>query len=333
MSENLFGLVYDHALTKNIEGQVMLETVRYTNSNGIEIVANLYRPANFDVHRSYPAITVAHPNGGVKEQVAGYFAERLAEAGFVTIAADEAYQGASGGSPRNRDYPENRVEDIRAMADYLMTVRGVDGNRIGALGICGGGGYTIEAVKTDKRFKAVATISLFNSGRVRRNGFLDSQLDTIQERLEQAAQARVKMTITGEVDYVGQYLAGKMNLTSEQLMAIPAVLYREGTEYYGVNYYHPNAQSWYTTESLMHLMAFDAEDRAELITQPLLMIAGKDADTRYMTDAVFEKAVNAATKELYLVDGASHIEAYWKEPYLTQEVAKLVEFFGKYLNQ
>ena len=78
-------------------------------------------------------------------------------------------------------------------------------------------------------------------------------------------------------------------------------------------------------------MAFDAENQVELITQPLLMIAGKDADTCYMTDDVFEKLVNAKNKELFLIDGATHIETYWKEPYVTQEAEKLVEFFWKNL--
>ncbi|MCP8329765.1 alpha/beta hydrolase [Streptococcus suis] len=225
MITNLFGLVYDQALTENKAGQVTVETVHH-QSNGIEIAANLYKPAGYSADKTYPAITVAHPNGGVKEQVAGLFAQKLAEAGYITIAADAAYQGASGGQPRNIDYPVNRVEDIRVMADYLETVAGVDKDRIGALGICGGDGYTIEAVKTDKRFKAVATVSMFNSGRVRRNGFLDSQLDRIQDRLQAAAKARSKYVTTGEVDYVGQYLAEKQSLSKEQLEAIPVGLYQ-----------------------------------------------------------------------------------------------------------
>ncbi|WP_161949405.1 alpha/beta hydrolase, partial [Streptococcus suis] len=98
-----------------------VETVHH-QSNGIEIAANLYKPAGYSADKTYPAITVAHPNGGVKEQVAGFFAQKLAEAGYITIAADAAHQGASGGLPRNIDYPVNRVEDIRVMADYLETV-------------------------------------------------------------------------------------------------------------------------------------------------------------------------------------------------------------------
>ncbi len=78
------------------------------------------------------------------------------------------------------------------MADFIMQYPGVDTSRLGALGICGGGGYTLKAVQGDKRFKAVATLSMFNSGKVRRNGFQNSQLNTVQQRLQQAANARAR---------------------------------------------------------------------------------------------------------------------------------------------
>ena len=137
-------------------------------------------------------MVVAHPNGGVKEQVAGLYAQRLAEQGYVTIAADAAYQGASEGQPRNVDKPANRIEDIHGMADFITQYAGVNEQRLGLLGICGGGGYSLAAAQTDKRFKAIATLSLFNSGRVRRNGYADSQLNTLQARLQQASAARAQ---------------------------------------------------------------------------------------------------------------------------------------------
>lgn len=254
----------------------------------------------------------------------------MAENGYITIAADAAYQGASGGEPRQTDHPSNRVEDIYAMVDYISTYSSVDAERIGALGICGGGGYTIQVVKADKRIKAVATISMFNTRRVRRNGFLDADINTISERLQKAVEARDK-ELKGEVEYNGSHISEPLNLSEEKLEKIPAGLYRDGTVYYGMTHFHPNATPRYTVSSNMYLMAFDAENQVELITQPLLMIAGKDADTCYMTDDVFEKLVNAKNKELFLIDGAAHIETYWKEPYVTQEAEKLVEFFWKNL--
>lgn len=330
--ENKFGLVYRGALTKNVPGQVNIRTVEY-EANGVKVAANVYTPADYDENseKTYPAVTVAHPNGGVKEQVAGLFAQKLAENGYIAVAADAAYQGASDGLPRNTDNPTYRTEDIRAMADFLESFPGVDDNRIGALGICGGGGYTIEAAKTDKRLKTIATISMFNSGRVRRNGFHDSQLDSIQDRLQDAAQARTKEKRGDEVEYIGELYTEPVVLSADQLEKIPAGLYRDGMVYYGNTHFHPNSTGRYTKSSLINLMVFDAEDHVELINQPLLMMAGSDADTRYMTDAVYKKATGTKDKELFLLDGASHIDTYWKEPYVTQETEKLVSFLNEKL--
>lgn len=189
--QNPFTLVYAGALTKNEPGKVNIHPVKY-RLNGLDIAANVYTPANYDQQQKYPAIAVAHPNGGVKEQVAGLYAQRLAELGYITIAADAAYQGGSSGEPRNVDKPAYRIEDIHGMADFITRYPGVDAARLGLLGLCGGGGYSLAAAKTDKRFKSIATVSMFNSGRVRRNGYQDSQLNTIQQRLRQASAARAQ---------------------------------------------------------------------------------------------------------------------------------------------
>ena len=310
----------------NLSAQQM-HPVQYTRNDGISIAANVYTPAGYDKTKKYPAIVVAHPNGGVKEQVSGLYAELLAKQGYIVIAPDAAYQGASGGTPRNVDTPSSRTADLHAAADFISTYAGVDPNRIGILGICGGGGYTLNAAKTDKRFKAVATLSMFNTGLVRRNGFKNSQVATIQQRLKEASEAREEEARGGEVRYVGNM----PKMSKEEVAKMPFELYREGYEYYLETHAHPNSTFRYTQSSLLDLMRFDATDQIELINQPLLMLAGSKADTRDMTEDAFAKAVNAQPKELYLLEGATHIQTYWKEPYVTQAVKKLTEFFKKNL--
>lgn len=323
--QNPFTLTYEGAITENVAGQVNIHPVSY-ELKGIKIAANVYTPANFDPAKQYAAIVVAHPNGGVKEQTAGLYAQRLAEQGYVTIVADASYQGGSGGQPRTVDKPANRIEDIRGMADFISQYKGVDANKIGLLGICGGGGYSLAAAQTDKRFKSVATLSMFNSGRVRRNGFKDSALDTIAQRLQQASAARAQEAAGGTVLY-----SGDANLTDAQIAALPFDLYRQGYEYYWKTHAHPNSTFKYTTSSLLDLMAWDATDHINLIDQPLLMIAGAKADTLYMTEDALPKATGAKSKELFLIEGATHIETYWKPEYVRQATKKLTQFYGQTL--
>lgn len=323
--KNPYTLTYEGALTSNEPGKVNIHPVTY-RLNGLEIAANVYTPANYDPAKRYPAIVVAHPNGGVKEQVAGLYAQRLAEQGYITVAADAAYQGASGGQPRNVDKPMHRIEDIHGMADFIGQYAGVDPQRLGLLGICGGGGYSLAAAETDKRFRTIATLSMFNSGRVRRNGYEDSQLDSIQTRLQQASAARAQEAAGGEVLY-----AGDANLSDKQIAKLPFALYRQGYEYYWKTHAHPNSTFKYTQSSLLDLMRFDATNQIELIDQPLLMIAGSKADSLYMTQDAFAKASGTQDKELYLLDGATHIETYWVPKYVDATMTKLKAFYARTL--
>ncbi|MBL7971520.1 MAG: alpha/beta hydrolase [Prolixibacteraceae bacterium] len=322
---NPFGLVYGDAITENVSGKVNIHPITY-KLNGLEISANVYTPANYDPAKKYPTVVVAHPNGGVKEQVAGLYAQRLAESGYIAIAADAAYQGASGGQPRNVDKPANRIEDIRGMADFITQYKGVDASRLGVLGICGGGGYTLKAAQTDKRFKVVATLSMFNSGLVRRNGFMDSGLATVQQRLKEASEARALEAAGGEVRY-----AADTKTTDEQADKMPFDLYREGHYYYNRTHAHPNSTFRYTMSSLLDLMEFDAATNMDLINQPLLMMAGSKADSFYMTESAFNLATDTKDKELFLIPGATHIQTYYVPIYVAQAMNKLNEFFGKYL--
>jgi fermentation-respiration switch protein FrsA (DUF1100 family) len=151
-----------------------------------------------------------------------------------------------------------------------------------------------------------------------------SQVSTIQERLQQASDARAQEAAGGKIIY-----AADTKLTDEQIAKLPFDLYRQGFEYYWKTHAHPHSSFRYTMSSLLDLMNFDAATNMDLINQPLLMIAGDKADTLYMTENAFPLATNAKEKELFLIKGATHIETYWKPEYVSQAIEKLTAFYGK----
>lgn len=167
------GLTVDNKESQLING-VEVEKVSFRNRININVVGNLYYPPNFDANKKYSAIVIGHTFTGVKEQTSGLHAQKLAELGYVTLAFDASFWGESGGTPRNIEVPEIRVEDFSAAVDFLSNHSGVDKERIAGLGICGGGGYIISAAAIDHRIKAVATVSMYDLGRARRQGLGDA---------------------------------------------------------------------------------------------------------------------------------------------------------------
>jgi fermentation-respiration switch protein FrsA (DUF1100 family) len=142
-----------------------------SNDEAITMAAVINLPEGFDEGQKCPAIVVSHPGGGVKEQTAGTYARKLAERGFVTIAYAASYQGESTGEPRQLQSPSARPEDVSAAIDHLITLPYVDKDRIGAMGICAGAGYTANAAINDRRIKTVSTVSAVNIGQTFRHGF------------------------------------------------------------------------------------------------------------------------------------------------------------------
>jgi fermentation-respiration switch protein FrsA (DUF1100 family) len=309
------------------EKGVQIERLTYPARNmGTTIVGNLFKPANFNTGKKYPAIVVTHPFGGVKEQTAGLYAQRLAEQGFITLAYDASYQGESGGEPRLMEVPAQRVDDISCAIDFLVKHPQVDADRIGSLGICAGGGYALSSAPTELRVKAVAAVSTFNLGEARREAMGTLSYEERMKRLKDASEQRSREARGEPVR-----LVPVVPDTPAQLTASTPALYREGYEYYRTTRaQHSNSPNRYTFSSLPLQMAFFPFDQLETISpRPLLVIAGSKADTLFWSKEVYEKAKEP--KELFVVDGATHIDLYDRPQFVTPAVAKLTEFFGKHL--
>lgn len=151
---------------------VPVAEARVTFPNQLTSMAGiLFTPANLDKTKTYPALGVAHPFGGVKEQTSGNYARKMAEKGYVTLAFDASHQGESGGYPRDTENPSERLEDIRCAIDYLTTLPIVDVERIGLLGVCAGGSYVLGVAPTEMRAKAIASVSLWDMGMMARDGW------------------------------------------------------------------------------------------------------------------------------------------------------------------
>ncbi|MBR2216389.1 MAG: alpha/beta hydrolase [Selenomonadaceae bacterium] len=318
-------LYYEDALKADT---VTVEKVTFPNKL-ISLAGNVYKPKAENLQREkYAAIIIGHPAGGVKEQTVGTYAVKLAEKGYLTLTFDAGYQGESGGMPRYLESPEERVEDFRCAVDYLMTRADVAAESIGILGMCAAGGYVIKAAGTDLRIKAVATISMADLGDLFRNGLERTmKKEGRQSLLAQIATQRTQEA-QGEPMIYGGYVAN-----SEEELAGKQNDYWEAYEYYRKSpAKHPNSPNKFIFSRMGSTMSFTALDRVEFLgTRPLLIIAGTKANTRYFAEETYEKYSGA--KELYWVDGATHIELYWKKKYILSAVEKLADFYAKALEK
>lgn len=291
------------------------------NGQGITLAAVINFPKGFDESKTYPAVVVSHPGGGVKEQTAGLYARKLAEHGFITIAYDASYQGASTGMPRQLENPYVRTEDVSAVIDYLTTLPYVDNNRIGAMGICAGAGYTANAAINDRRIKAVGMVSAVNIGQMFRNGWENNVKDADAIPYIQAgSDARTSDASGAEIATIPLAPLREEDAPNEEL--------REAWEYYHTpRAEHPNAPGFATARSLTQIITYDAYNKAEaFFTQPLLAIAGSQAGSKWMSEDLIHRAAST-DKTLYVVDGANHMSLYDKLNFVDEAVAQLVPFF------
>lgn len=293
--------------TFELSDNVKRTHVTYDNRYGIEIAADLYTPIDLDETQQYPAIVIGPPYGGVKEQGPGVYANELAQRGFVVLAFDPSFNGESGGSERHASSPEMFTEDFSAGVDYLGLLNYVDRDRIGAIGICGSGGFALSAAQVDTRIKAVATASMYDISRVSRNGFGDTLTDEARrETLVQLGEQRWTDAENGYPEYIPSWPEEPTETVPEGLDPITEEFY---TYYATSRGFNPRARANFTTTSQLPFINYSLLNHLNDISpRPVLLIIGENAHSRYFSEDVYNEMTG--DKELYIVPDANHIDLY-----------------------
>ncbi|WP_291418486.1 alpha/beta hydrolase [Actinophytocola sp.] len=288
-----------------------VHTERITlDSEGIELVGQLRVPPG---ERALAAVALTGPFTGVKEQVVGSYARRIAEAGLVTLAFDHRGFGESGGRRQHED-TQGKLADLRAAVGVLAGRPEVDHERIGLVGVCLGGGYAVRAAATDARVRAVAGIA----------GAYNSPTRFVADM----GIGGYRAALAGLMDRGDEYLpavaadGGEAAMTGEEPYA-----------YYGTDRSaSPYWRNEVTRGSLHSLLTFDALGAADLLgSTPLLVVHGK-ADAYCSPELARELHERTpGVKEIRWLDTTVHIDLYDQEPYVTEAVQVTADFLRKHL--
>ncbi|MBQ6131346.1 MAG: alpha/beta hydrolase [Selenomonadaceae bacterium] len=298
---------WDKVFPKNLK--VNHRKVTFVNRFGITLAADIYEPRNYS--GKLAAIAVAGPYGAVKEQVSGRYAQAMAEHGFFAVAFDPSFTGESSGYPRNVTSPDLNTEDFCAAVDFLSTQPNVDNQHIGIIGICGWGGFALNAAAQDTRIKATVTSTMYDMTRVTANGYFDNDKDTETLRKERM-EARRAASEQRTVDYrSGTYkMAG--GVPKEITADMPQFVKDYHDFYQTKRGYHKRSfgsTTGATFSSALSFMNMPILCYSNEIETPVLMIHGEKAHSRYFSEDAFKK-LTGSNKELLIVPGASHVDLY-----------------------
>lgn len=311
-----------------ISDAVTLQKVTFTTQYRSKVAGNLFLPKAMDPSAATAALVVGHPMGAVKEQSANLYATKMAERGFAAMSIDLPFWGESDGEPRNLVAPDHYAEAFSAAVDFLGTRPFVDRNRIGAIGICGSGGFVISAAKIDPRIRAVATVSMYDMGGATRHALHHSlTLEQRKQILAEAAAQRYVEFAGGETRYTG----GTVDALTPQSHPIE----REFFDFYRTprgEFTPAGQQRLLTTHptltSNVRFMNFYPFNDIETISpRAMLFITGDQAHSREFSEDAYQRA--AEPKELHIVSGAGHVDLYDRVSLIPFD--KLTAFFGAHL--
>ncbi|MBI1227171.1 MAG: alpha/beta hydrolase [Bacteroidetes bacterium] len=311
--------------TFQLSDRVTVEKVTFKNRYGIELAGDLYIPKNGG--NQLPALAISGPFGAVKEQSSGLYANQMAERGFIALAFDPSYTGESGGEPRNVASPDINTEDFSAAIDFLGLQENVDRNQLGIIGICGFGGFALNATAVDKRVKAVATTSMYDMSRVIAEGYFGSTTPAQRTKmLEEMSLQRWEDAKNGTPKYPENGL-GQTNEKSPQFV-------KDYYDYYKTERgFHPRSinsnGAWTATSGLSFMNMPLLTYIKEISPRPILIIAGEKAHSRYFSEDAYKMA--SEPKELMIIPGAVHVDLYDRTDVIPFD--KLASFFTENLNK
>lgn len=304
--------------------KVIHSKVTFHNRYGVTLAADLYIPKNAEGR--LPAIAMSGPYGAVKEQVSGLYAQTLAERGFLTIAFDPSFTGESGGRPRSVSSPDINTEDFCAAVDYLSTRPDVDPERIGILGVCGFGGFAVNAAAIDTRIKATVAVTMYDMTRVSAKGYFDAD-DNAEVRHEMKRRLNAQRT----EDYRNGTYAHAGGNPEKAPEDAPQFL-KDYVDFYKTRRgYHPRSlgsNEGFNTTAVLSLINMPILAYADEIRSAVLLVHGENAHSRYFSEDTFKK-LKGDNKELFIVPGAVHTDLYDRTDVIPFD--RIESFYREYL--
>ena len=286
--------------------EVEIKKVNFKNRFGITLAGDMYIPKTIKKGEQYPAIAISGPFGAVKEQASGYYAQTLSEKGFITLAFDPSYTGESSGKPRNIASPDINTEDYSAAVDFLSNQKNVDAEKIGILGICGFGGFALNAAQIDTRIKATVTSTMYDMTRVSAKGYNDSIDETGRYKLKQ------ELNKQRTEDFKNKTFAKAIGLP-EKLTGNEPLFVKEYWDYYktprGFHKNSINSNGNWNTTSVLSLINLPILAYSNEIKTPVLMIHGEKAHSRYFSEDAY-KNLKGENKQLLIIKDANHVDLY-----------------------
>ena len=305
--------------------------VTFHNRYGITLAADLYVPKN--ASGKLAAIAVSGPFGAVKEQASGFYAQTMAERGFLALAFDPSFTGESGGEPRYMASPDINTEDFQAAVDYLSCRDDVDPERIGIIGICGWGGMALNAAALDTRVKATVASTMYDMTRVNAKGYFDA---------EDSAEARHEKRLALNAQRTEDYKNGSYVRAGGVVDPLP-----EDAPFFVKDYY-----DYYKTDRGYHARSLNSNDGwaatgcISFLNQPILtytneirsavlIMHGEKAHSCYFSKDAYAQMMDGnpvpENKELLIIPDAVHTDLYDGGGKNAIPFDKLADFFTTYL--